>query len=118
MTIEGCATKSGGVGIDLTHQNVILDMRPDTAAARAAEAGTGLQVISSWLLPLLHRLLLPRPQPLSTPLISSAPHAMHTLLHGATWQVGDRVLVVDGITLDGRVLTAVIQPADTHTFEV
>ena len=32
------------MGIDLTQQNVILELRPDTAAARAAEAGGGLMV--------------------------------------------------------------------------
>jgi hypothetical protein len=75
VKISGCAAASGGVGIDLTHENIILDIRPDTAAFRAAESG-------------------------------------------ASFIVGDRVLSVDGIRLNGRVLTEVIQPRDEHTFEV
>ena len=34
----------GGVGVDLTQENVILELRPGTAAAHAAESGGGLQV--------------------------------------------------------------------------
>ena len=75
VRIEGCAPAAGGVGIDLTHSNIIIELRPDTAAARAAEAGTGLQI-------------------------------------------GDRIVSVDGITLNDKVLTAVIQPGDVHEFEV
>ena len=76
VTIDGCAAESGGVGIDLTQDNVILDIRPDTAASRAADGEDG------------------------------------------GLRVGDRVVSVDGIALTGRVLTSVIQPADSHTFEV
>jgi len=75
VSITGCATKAGGVGIDLNQQNIILDIRPETAAARAADSGTGLLV-------------------------------------------GDRILSVDGVALNGRILTEVIQPADSHEFEV
>ena len=72
VVLSGCDAKAGGVGIDLTQENVILEIRPDTAAAR-----------SSGLL-----------------------------------RVGDKVLSVDGVALRGRGLTEVIQPADTHEFEI
>ena len=75
ITVSGCQPAAGGVGIDLTQQNVILEIRPETAASRAIDAGVGLQV-------------------------------------------GDRVLSVDGVSLRGRILTQVIQPADVHEFEV
>ena len=52
-----------------------VEIRPDTAAFRASEAGSGLLV-------------------------------------------GDRILCVDGMALNGRILTEVIQPADSHGFEV
>ena len=32
--------------------------------------------------------------------------------------MGDRILVVDGIILNGRTLVSVMKPADTHSFEV
>jgi hypothetical protein len=44
LSISGCLPQAGGVGIDLTQQNVIIEIRPDTAAARAAAEGGGLQV--------------------------------------------------------------------------
>ena len=44
VSITNCATKAGGVGIDLNAQNIILEIRPETAASRALEAGTGLRV--------------------------------------------------------------------------
>ena len=45
VSISGCAPQAGGVGIDLTHMNMILDIRPGTAAARALESGSpGLMV--------------------------------------------------------------------------
>ena len=75
VKISGCSREKGGVGIDLTHTNVILDFRPGTAAERASESGTG-------------------------------------------FVVGDRVLSVDGIVLNGRVLTEVIQSAEEHVFTV
>jgi len=39
VSITGCSPQAGGVGIDLTQQNIILEIRPDTAAARALAAG-------------------------------------------------------------------------------
>ena len=84
VSISGCQPAAGGVGIDLTQTNVILDIRPDTAAARAAEAAA----------------------------VSGLPSGENAL------QIGDRVLAVDGIALRGQILTAVIQPADTHEFEI
>ena len=46
IKVEGCEPRQGGVGIDLSQQNVILEIRPGTAAARAFEAdeATALQV--------------------------------------------------------------------------
>ena len=66
VSLSGCEPKAGGVGIDLTQANVILELRPGTAAARAAEEGAD-----------------------------------------AGLRVGDRVLSVDGVALNGRVLTEV-----------
>ena len=62
VLITGCAR---GVGISLNKQNVIKEIRPESAAARAAEAGSGLLV-------------------------------------------GDKLLGVDDISLNGRLLTEVM----------
>ena len=37
---------------------------------------------------------------------------------GTGLMVGDRILSVDGISLDGRALTSVLQPAESHSFSV
>ena len=75
ITLNGCSPRAGGVGIDLTHNNTILEIRPNTAAAAALAAGNG-------------------------------------------FEVGDRVIAVDGVALNGVFLTEVIVPAESHIFEV
>ena len=75
VTVQGCLPQRGGVGIDLNPENCVLDIRPDTAAERAMESGSGIQV-------------------------------------------GDKILSVDGMALNGVILTAVMQPRETHVFEV